>query len=105
MSKVTKKLSISSSPANEPLDSRVHYSRTLPKFTTCPDCGRKAIERVKSDYLTEDGASIPDLEHWQCASCGARFFDIEAMHRIVSEGRSRRSRRLTTQLAAEKNHA
>ena len=74
---------------------------------TCPECGHKAIARITNDYLTEMGFLIPDLERFHCNSCGAEFFDSEAMTRIVNEGRlaAKPSRRTTMKKTAEPNHA
>lgn len=60
----------------------MHY-----QLQSCPDCGSKAIETVTSDYSTELGFLIHDLERLHCNSCGGEFFDSAAMTRILSEGR------------------
>ncbi|MFH1739909.1 MAG: hypothetical protein ABIH23_12935 [bacterium] len=33
----------------------------------------------------EDGLTIKRLRHYKCRSCGARFFDDDAIHRIQEE--------------------
>ena len=38
---------------------------------------------------TEDGLTIRRLRHLKCRTCGARFFDDEAMHRIQKERATR----------------
>jgi YgiT-type zinc finger domain-containing protein len=83
----------------------IPYQRSLPKFTVCPECGEKTIERVNSDYLTEDGVIIERLERWQCSACRADFFDIEAMRRLVTEKRPSRTRKASSHYPMEKNHA
>ena len=30
----------------------------------------------------KDGLTVKRLSHYKCPSCGARFFDDDAMHRI-----------------------
>jgi transposase-like protein len=30
----------------------------------------------------EDGLTVKKLAHYKCRSCGSRFFDDDAMHRI-----------------------
>jgi len=32
-----------------------------------------------------DGFTVKRLRHYRCRSCGARFFDDDAMHRIQQE--------------------
>jgi transposase-like protein len=32
-----------------------------------------------------DGPTVKRLRHYRCRSCGARFFDDAAMHRIQQE--------------------
>jgi len=72
-------------------------------MTTCPECGEKSIKRVRSGYTTEDGRTIKRLARWQCSSCGANFFDIEAARRVVSEGQpvKRRVKAAYTAVAAK----
>jgi len=54
---------------------------------SCPECG-KAMIRVKNSALLQDGVVIPDLERWQCLSCKANFFDLEAMD-VITEFRKK----------------
>jgi hypothetical protein len=56
--------------------------------------------RVTTDYITEDGAKIRDLERWQCSSCGANFFDIDAADRVVLEEKSVKIRPKIAQASA-----
>jgi transposase-like protein len=37
-----------------------------------------------------DGLVVKKLAHYKCRSCGSRFFDDGAMHRIADERASRR---------------
>lgn len=48
----------------------------------CPDCGKIQMTRTVETCRLEDGLTIKRLRHYKCQSCGARFFDDEAMHRI-----------------------
>jgi hypothetical protein len=50
----------------------------------CPDCGEKALRRVKKSYrLEEDGVVMPKLERLQCQACQANFFDAYALDQIT----------------------
>lgn len=51
-------------------------------FSTCPECGQKAIHRVKNDCTLLDGNLVPSLDRWQCSDCKANFFDDAAMRQI-----------------------
>ena len=52
--------------------------------------------RVVETCRLEDGLLVKKLAHYKCSSCGSRFFDDDAMHRIqavrVSHGSPARSR-------------
>ena len=48
----------------------------------CPECGKIAMIRVKSDCRMQDGITVPELERWQCSSCKANFFDASAMESV-----------------------
>jgi predicted RNA-binding Zn-ribbon protein involved in translation (DUF1610 family) len=51
----------------------------------CPECGAVEMIRVAEDCRLTDGFLVRRLRHFKCQSCGARFFDDSAMHRIQSE--------------------
>jgi len=51
----------------------------------CPECGEAAMVSVVENCLLADGLAVKRLRHYKCRSCGARFFDDEAMHRIQQE--------------------
>ncbi|MDP8240066.1 MAG: hypothetical protein P9X24_13325 [Candidatus Hatepunaea meridiana] len=51
---------------------------------TCPECGQMSMIRIKDDCKLLDGTLIPNLERWQCSSCKADFFDVEAM-RVIED--------------------
>jgi len=38
--------------------------------------------RVVETCRLEDGLTVRKLAHYKCRSCGSRFFDDDAMHRI-----------------------
>jgi len=48
----------------------------------CPECGQKALIRVKKSYQLEEGIAMPSLEWVQCQSCKEDFFDSHAMYAI-----------------------
>ena len=45
--------------------------------------------RTVENCPLEEGLVVRRLRHFKCESCGARFFDDDAMHRIQTE-RARR---------------
>ena len=51
----------------------------------CAECGKVQMRRVVENCRLEDGCVVKRLSHLKCGSCGARFFDDEAMHRIQSQ--------------------
>ena len=71
---------MSSSPAN-----RVPISEPYP----CPECGAERIARVVENCRLDDGMIAKRLPHFKCRSCGARFFDDDAIHRIQSQRAAR----------------
>jgi len=93
---MAKKDTTSLSHQSDPSDEIMVFILPELHLTTCPECGKKSIDRIKSDYRTEMGYKIPDLERWHCSSCGADFFDINAMTRMISEGRLKKERRHQT---------
>ena len=50
----------------------------------CPDCGTAMVTVVETCRLA-DGLTVKRLRHYRCRSCGARFFDDAAMHRIQQQ--------------------
>ena len=48
----------------------------------CPECGKMQMVRVVETCRLEDGLTVKKLAHYKCRSCGSRFFDDDAMHRI-----------------------
>lgn len=57
------------------------------KITACPNCGGDQICLLRQDWVSEfDGQVyvVPDLEFYQCARCGERIYDREAMRKIES---------------------
>jgi len=47
--------------------------------------------RVVEDVQLADGFTVKKLAHYRCGSCGARFFDDEAMRTIQAARESERS--------------
>ncbi len=47
--------------------------------------------RVVEDVRLADGFMVKQLSHYRCGSCGARFFDDEAMHKIQAARESEHS--------------
>ena len=58
---------------------------------TCPECGKMCLARVVETCRLQDGPSVRRLPHYKCSSCGAQFFDDDAMHRIQAARASRGS--------------
>ena len=55
------------------------------KITICPCCGSDKIKCVRRDWTGEfEGRTytVPELEFYECADCGERIYDREAMRRI-----------------------
>ncbi len=50
----------------------------------CPECGRIQLTRTVETCRLGDGLTVKRLRHYKCRSCGARFFDDDAMHNIQS---------------------
>lgn len=50
----------------------------------CPECGAVEMIHVVENCRLDDGLVVKRLRHLKCRSCGARFFDDDAMHRIQS---------------------
>ena len=48
----------------------------------CPECGEIQLSRTVENCLLGDGVTVKNLRHYKCNSCGARFFDDDAMHHI-----------------------
>jgi len=48
----------------------------------CPECGEVQMTRTVENCRLEDGLVVRRLRHFKCRSCGARFFDDDAMHHI-----------------------
>ncbi|MGQ0763779.1 MAG: YgiT-type zinc finger protein [Acidobacteriota bacterium] len=55
------------------------------KLKTCPTCGSNKIKKIRKD-LTErhNGVAyvVPDIEYYECPSCGERVYDRNAMRKI-----------------------
>jgi len=90
------KSSTSSSPQNTMSDRHKSLSRLNDSIHTCPDCGNRAMVRVRGDCLLQDGTLVADLERWQCTECRANFFDSKAMEAIRRVRRAHASVGMTT---------
>jgi hypothetical protein len=51
----------------------------------CPECGKTEMVSVVKTCRLADGLTVERLRHYRCRSCGARFFDDTAMHRIQQQ--------------------
>ena len=65
----------SSRPSEAPI------SEPLP----CAECGKTEMVSVIETCRLADGLIVKRLRHYRCRSCGARFFDDAAMHRIQQQ--------------------
>jgi len=50
----------------------------------CPECGQIQLVSTTETCQLRDGLTVKRLRHYKCQSCGARFFDDDAMHNIQS---------------------
>ena len=50
----------------------------------CPECGKVRMKRIIETCRLHDGIKVKRLRHYKCSSCGARFFDDDAMQAIRS---------------------
>jgi len=48
----------------------------------CPQCGKTQMACVVETLRLENGLTVEKLRHYRCRSCGSRFYDDEAIHRI-----------------------
>ena len=55
----------------------------------CPECGEVQVTSTIETCRLSDGLIVKKLQHYKCQSCGARFFDDDAMHRIQAVRASR----------------
>lgn len=51
----------------------------------CPECGAVEMTLTVETCRLENGLTVKRLRHFKCRSCGARFFDDDAMRRIQAE--------------------
>jgi len=55
------------------------------KITICPNCGSDKIRQVKRDWVDEirgETFIVPNLEFYECPTCGEKLYDREAMRLI-----------------------
>ena len=67
------------------------HPKEAPTFESipCPECGEIQVTRTVETCRLGDGLTVKRLKHYKCKSCGARFFDDDAMHRIQAARASR----------------
>lgn len=78
----TKRFTMSSSRRNGRPTNMGRRFVPPPSGWKCPDCGEKALIRVKKSHRLHDGVVIPKLDYLQCQACKANFFDPYAMDAI-----------------------
>ena len=55
------------------------------KITVCPSCGSRKIKKTKHKWTGKFRGQtyrIPTLEIYECANCGEKVYDREAMRKI-----------------------
>ncbi len=57
----------------------------ISKSMPCPDCSAIRMHKVTANCRIENDLIVQNLRHFKCESCGALFFDDEAMRRIQAE--------------------
>jgi transcriptional regulator NrdR family protein len=50
----------------------------------CPECGQIEMTRTIETCRLGDGLIVKRIRHYKCRSCGARFFDDDAVRDIQS---------------------
>jgi len=61
--------------------------KTQLQITICPNCGSDKIRKVKQDWIDQiQGQTyiVPNLEFYECPTCGEKLYDREAMRAIES---------------------
>ncbi len=54
-------------------------------LTKCPTCGSRKIKRVRRNWRGEvrgQAYVVPNLQFYECPSCGERVYDPEAVDKI-----------------------
>ena len=70
------------------------------KIERCPTCGSRKIKRIRRDWTDEAAGvryTVPNLEFYECPSCGEKLYDREAMRKIETHSpalREKAKRRL-----------
>ena len=59
-------------------EERAQIAEPLP----CPEWGKVRMAQPVETCRLADGLTVKRLRHYKCRSCGARFFDDDAMHSI-----------------------
>lgn len=59
--------------------------KTQLRITICPNCDSDKIQKVKRDWVDEirgETYIVPNLEFYECPTCGEKLYDREAMRVI-----------------------
>ena len=73
--------------------------KTQLRITICPNCGSDKIQKVKQDWvdqIQEQTYIVPNLEFYECPTCGEKLYDREAMRAIEAYSPSFRKKRVKT---------
>jgi YgiT-type zinc finger domain-containing protein len=57
------------------------------KISKCPSCGGSNIKRVRRNWSGSFKGKkyvVPELEYYECADCGEKIYDRDAMRKIES---------------------
>ena len=55
------------------------------KITICPSCGDNKIKGVRRNWTGKFKGKtymVPNLEYYECADCGEKVYDRQAMRKI-----------------------
>jgi len=55
------------------------------KISTCPSCGSSKIKKVRRNWTGSFKSKtymVPNLEYYECADCGEKVYDRQAMRKI-----------------------
>lgn len=59
--------------------------KTQLQITICPNCSSDKIRKVKRDWVDQVQGEVyivPNLEFYECPTCGEKLYDREAMRAI-----------------------
>jgi len=52
----------------------------------CVSCGSKDVRRKRVSVRLRNGRTVRGVEAHVCDACGERYYDLDAMRRIETEG-------------------